>query len=67
MFGSQVRVTVSALSSPFLSMLRNCKCLVRCQVSACLSHNFLGQESASTRSDLPDHPVRFKPLGTASF
>ena len=30
-------VTVSALSSPYLSMLRDCKCLVRCQVSVCLS------------------------------
>ena len=28
-------VAVSALSSPYLSMLRDCKCLVRCQVSDC--------------------------------
>lgn len=36
-------VTVSALSSPYLSMLRDCKCLVRCQVSVC--HKFLGQKA----------------------
>ena len=34
MFGSQVRVTVSALSSPYLSMLRDCKCQVS---GVCLS------------------------------
>ena len=41
MTGGGVRITgevaVSALSSPYLSMLRDCKCLVRCQVSVCLS------------------------------
>ena len=60
-------VTVSALSSPYLSMLRDCKCLVRCQVSVCLSQ-FPWLKSGGTRASLgiPDHPVRSsKPLGKA--
>jgi len=60
-------VTVSALFSPYLSMLRDCKCLVRCQVSVCLSQ-FPWLKSGGTRASLgiPDHPVRSsKPLGKA--
>ena len=60
-------VTVSALSSPYLSMLRDCKCLVRCQVSVCLSQ-VPWLKSGGTRASLgiPDHPVRSsKPLGKA--
>ena len=51
-------VTVSALYSPHLWMLRDCKCLVRCQVSGCPSqfpssrkrcHTRVCRNSGSTR------------------
>ena len=54
--------TVSTFSSPYFSTLRDCRCLVRCQVSVC--HKFIGQKSASTRRvvgtslDFRSHPVR---------
>ena len=60
-------VTVSALFSPHLWMLRDCKCLDVCHVFV-VWHNFLGSESGGTRASvgIPDHPVRSsKPLGKA--
>ena len=53
--------TVSTFSSPYFLTLRDCRCLVRCQVSVC--HKFIGQKSASTRRvvgtslDFRSHPV----------
>ena len=56
-------VTVSALSSPYLSMLRDCKCLVRCQVSVCLSQ-FPWLKSGGTRARLLE--FRITPSDQAS-
>ena len=42
-------VTVSALFSPHLWMLRDCKCLVRCQVSVCPSQIPSSRKRCHTR------------------
>ena len=60
-------VTVSALFSPHLWMLRDCKCLVVCHVFVVWLAQFPWLKSGGTRASfgIPDHPVRSsKPLGT---
>jgi hypothetical protein len=64
-------VTVSALSSQYLLMLRDYKCLVRCQVSrvclVCLSQLPWTRERKHTRGVTrgSGSPRQLKPLGKA--